>query len=253
MSSELRVSRRANADPLIEELNVGDAAEPQGRGTGRPSLNCSLVVCLQFWGKSPSGADVGCRRWKCCVRNRWYRDRPWWRWTTGPAAGTWRERPAAYLRLQGHPGVCLRIILKSCLFKEVRNYKRNLHTFSGGCQQLAAGYPSHTVRILRPRSQGHRFYQSERSSHAHHRRRLRVPVWDGASCTFWFRYGWLYKPFSVTLVKLESLSNLQRQTKWFFSRDLQETTRWRCWRFSGQMADSTLEPSSLVKWTLWWK
>ncbi|XP_056892545.1 cartilage acidic protein 1a isoform X1 [Takifugu flavidus] len=29
-----RVSRRANADPVIEELNVGDAAEPQGRGTG---------------------------------------------------------------------------------------------------------------------------------------------------------------------------------------------------------------------------
>ncbi|XP_029012807.1 cartilage acidic protein 1a [Betta splendens] len=29
-----RVSRRADADPLIEELNVGDAAEPEGRGTG---------------------------------------------------------------------------------------------------------------------------------------------------------------------------------------------------------------------------
>ncbi|XP_041789138.1 cartilage acidic protein 1a isoform X1 [Chelmon rostratus] len=29
-----RVSRRADADPLIQELNVGDAAEPQGRGTG---------------------------------------------------------------------------------------------------------------------------------------------------------------------------------------------------------------------------
>ncbi|KAM4595506.1 cartilage acidic protein 1a isoform 2-T2 [Fundulus diaphanus] len=29
-----RVARRANADPLIDELNVGDAAEPQGRGTG---------------------------------------------------------------------------------------------------------------------------------------------------------------------------------------------------------------------------
>uniref|UniRef100_A0A8C2XIJ4 Cartilage acidic protein 1a n=1 Tax=Cyclopterus lumpus TaxID=8103 RepID=A0A8C2XIJ4_CYCLU len=29
-----RVSRRADADPLIEELHVGDAAEPQGRGTG---------------------------------------------------------------------------------------------------------------------------------------------------------------------------------------------------------------------------
>ncbi|XP_040893187.1 cartilage acidic protein 1a [Toxotes jaculatrix] len=29
-----RVSRRTDADPLIQELNVGDAAEPQGRGTG---------------------------------------------------------------------------------------------------------------------------------------------------------------------------------------------------------------------------
>ncbi|CAN9509973.1 unnamed protein product [Ophioblennius macclurei] len=29
-----RVSRRAGADPLIQELNVGDAKEPQGRGTG---------------------------------------------------------------------------------------------------------------------------------------------------------------------------------------------------------------------------
>lgn len=29
-----RVSRRLNTDPDIEELNVGDAAEPQGRGTG---------------------------------------------------------------------------------------------------------------------------------------------------------------------------------------------------------------------------
>ncbi|XP_042341794.1 cartilage acidic protein 1a [Plectropomus leopardus] len=29
-----RVSRRVNADPLIQKLNVGDAAEPRGRGTG---------------------------------------------------------------------------------------------------------------------------------------------------------------------------------------------------------------------------
>uniref|UniRef100_A0A3Q3LYT4 Cartilage acidic protein 1a n=1 Tax=Mastacembelus armatus TaxID=205130 RepID=A0A3Q3LYT4_9TELE len=29
-----RVSRRADADPLIQELNAGDAAEPQGQGTG---------------------------------------------------------------------------------------------------------------------------------------------------------------------------------------------------------------------------
>lgn len=29
-----RVSRQINADPVIQELNVGEAAEPQGRGTG---------------------------------------------------------------------------------------------------------------------------------------------------------------------------------------------------------------------------
>ncbi|XP_075895988.1 cartilage acidic protein 1a isoform X2 [Nelusetta ayraudi] len=29
-----RVSRRVGADPLIQELNIGDAAEPSGRGTG---------------------------------------------------------------------------------------------------------------------------------------------------------------------------------------------------------------------------
>ncbi|KAK7930190.1 hypothetical protein WMY93_006585 [Mugilogobius chulae] len=29
-----RVSRKINADPVIEELNIGEAAEPQGRGTG---------------------------------------------------------------------------------------------------------------------------------------------------------------------------------------------------------------------------
>ncbi|KAL0984624.1 hypothetical protein UPYG_G00144290 [Umbra pygmaea] len=29
-----RVARRAGSDPVIQELNIGDAAEPQGRGTG---------------------------------------------------------------------------------------------------------------------------------------------------------------------------------------------------------------------------
>lgn len=29
-----RVSRREHADPQIEELNIGEAAEPGGRGTG---------------------------------------------------------------------------------------------------------------------------------------------------------------------------------------------------------------------------
>lgn len=47
LSSDLRVSRRTNADPLIQELNVGDAAEPQGRGTGRLSRLLSFVcVCV---------------------------------------------------------------------------------------------------------------------------------------------------------------------------------------------------------------
>lgn len=33
--SDPRVSRRTGADPSIKELNVGDAAEPHGRGTGQ--------------------------------------------------------------------------------------------------------------------------------------------------------------------------------------------------------------------------
>lgn len=32
-----RVARREHADPAIEELNPGDASEPEGRGTGEPS------------------------------------------------------------------------------------------------------------------------------------------------------------------------------------------------------------------------
>lgn len=217
MLFELRVSRRANADPLIKELNVGDAAEPQGRGTGRPSLNCSFVVFLWFWRKTTvelmyEAMKMFCSEqvvpwptlmemddWTCC----WHTER-------APSSLSPSSRSPRCVF------VCVCSILKSCLFKEVRNYKLNLHTFSGGCQQLAAGYPSHTVRILRPGSQGHCFYQSERRSYAHHRQRLRVPVWDGASRTFWFRYGWRHKPFCVTLVKLESLRNLKRQTKQFF-------------------------------------
>uniref|UniRef100_A0A4W5PRP8 Cartilage acidic protein 1a n=1 Tax=Hucho hucho TaxID=62062 RepID=A0A4W5PRP8_9TELE len=34
LKTDIRVARRAGADPQIEELNVGEAAEPQGRGTG---------------------------------------------------------------------------------------------------------------------------------------------------------------------------------------------------------------------------
>lgn len=161
------------------------------RATGKRNRSAIFKLFLRFWGKSPSGADVRCSEqvvpwptlmemddWTCC----WHMER-----APGSLSPSSRSPRCVF--------VCLCSTLRSCLFKEVRNYKLNLHTFSGGCQQLAAGDPSHTVRILRPGSQGHRFYQSERRSHAHHRRRLGVPVWDGASRTFWFRYGWLYKPF----------------------------------------------------------
>lgn len=62
-----RVSRRANADPLIQELNVGDAAEPQGRGTGQPSLNSKQrtpedVLSLMLFSKFYNGfMSVGLR------------------------------------------------------------------------------------------------------------------------------------------------------------------------------------------------
>ena len=38
------MSRRANSDPKIEELNVGDAAEPQGRGTGEHTVSIHHVA-----------------------------------------------------------------------------------------------------------------------------------------------------------------------------------------------------------------
>lgn len=33
-----RVSRREHGDPQIEELNIGEAAEPEGRGTGKTKI-----------------------------------------------------------------------------------------------------------------------------------------------------------------------------------------------------------------------
>lgn len=37
-----RVSRREHGDPQIEELNIGEAAEPEGRGTGMKGLALSF-------------------------------------------------------------------------------------------------------------------------------------------------------------------------------------------------------------------
>lgn len=45
--SDPRVSRRTGADPSIEELNVGDAAEPHGRGTGQ-NRGLILAVYIHF-------------------------------------------------------------------------------------------------------------------------------------------------------------------------------------------------------------
>lgn len=38
-----RVSRRVGADPLIQELNIGDAAETSGRGTGGEHLRSNSL------------------------------------------------------------------------------------------------------------------------------------------------------------------------------------------------------------------
>uniref|UniRef100_A0A673I751 Cartilage acidic protein 1-like n=1 Tax=Sinocyclocheilus rhinocerous TaxID=307959 RepID=A0A673I751_9TELE len=39
-----RFSRREHGDPQIEELNVGEAAEPEGRGTGMKDLDCCFAA-----------------------------------------------------------------------------------------------------------------------------------------------------------------------------------------------------------------
>lgn len=41
-----RVSRREHGDPQIEELNIGEAAEPEGRGTGEHGRKDSCHTAL---------------------------------------------------------------------------------------------------------------------------------------------------------------------------------------------------------------
>lgn len=38
------VIRREHGDPLIEELNPGDALEPEGRGTGKTPAGCCFSI-----------------------------------------------------------------------------------------------------------------------------------------------------------------------------------------------------------------
>lgn len=52
------------------------------------------------------------------VLDRWYCDRLGWGRTAGSAAGTWRERSAANLCLQGHKGACARLCLCVSVFVE---------------------------------------------------------------------------------------------------------------------------------------
>lgn len=40
------VIRREHGDPLIEELNPGDALEPEGRGTGKAPEGCGCSTQL---------------------------------------------------------------------------------------------------------------------------------------------------------------------------------------------------------------
>lgn len=64
-----RVSRREHGDPQIEELNIGEAAEPEGRGTGeslgnstsrplggakapRQNFSLSFLQALKQWQRS---------------------------------------------------------------------------------------------------------------------------------------------------------------------------------------------------------
>lgn len=50
--------RRADAKPLIQELNVGDAAEPQGRGTGQPPWKSEQKTLDNIIQSDISGSDL---------------------------------------------------------------------------------------------------------------------------------------------------------------------------------------------------
>lgn len=86
-----RVIRREHGDPLIEELNPGDALEPEGRGTGegtwglQPSLLCLCSAPAQDEGKRARaassrglGESLGAPGWKeGSQRSVWGSGNPW--------------------------------------------------------------------------------------------------------------------------------------------------------------------------------
>lgn len=101
--------------------------------------------------------------------------------------------------------VVLKMSLRFCIKCSI------CQTSSGFIQQLAAGRPSHTVWLFRPRSQSHSLHQAERSSHTHHWRRLRVSLWDGAGRSLWVRYSLLhtsYKSLRLTVLHIGDLIKL---------------------------------------------
>lgn len=51
----VRVSRREHGDPQIEELNIGEASEPEGRGTGE----CSSRIVPQGGARAPLDSHSG--------------------------------------------------------------------------------------------------------------------------------------------------------------------------------------------------
>lgn len=86
-----RVIRREHGDPLIEELNPGDALEPEGRGTGegtwglQPPLLCLCPAPAQDEGKRTRaassrglGESLGAPGWKQgSQRSVWGSGNPW--------------------------------------------------------------------------------------------------------------------------------------------------------------------------------
>lgn len=56
-----RVSRREHGDPQIEELNIGEAAEPEGRGTGDQIILLLNYICYML-------ACDYCSRQQICLK-----------------------------------------------------------------------------------------------------------------------------------------------------------------------------------------
>lgn len=91
---------------------MGDAAEPQGRGTGQPLARTAKPRTEDTNKHHSEAVYVGqCSKCALPVLDRWHCDRLGWGRTAGLAAGTWRKCPTANLCLQGHTGVYVHVCL----------------------------------------------------------------------------------------------------------------------------------------------